>query len=355
MSITRYKVAIVGTGAITATHVNAMRAIPDFNVAGILGRDYERTRKVAAGLELHAFKDYEEILSDPDIKVIDIATSSHLHADYGIKAAQYHKNLIIEKPIDTSPEKATELINLCERNGCLMEVIYQHRYDENIKLIKDLIERNILGKVNYGKFSCRPRRDLEYYRADIEKCRGVLKNNAIHYIDLMIYLMGKEPLSSSGVIRKTRQELEVEDYAHVQLEFEDSTLFEVDISTNVKKSLPTIMEIHGEKGSLVFWGNKIKYLSFDSSLCPVTGTADHMKLYLFEKLKIPLRFHEGSHEHVFRNYLCSLQGKQPVSVDGKTALASLKVVNEIYFNAEQHSRTNNIHTAGYKCTDELNE
>jgi predicted dehydrogenase len=347
MSINRYKVAIVGTGAITATHVNAMRAIPDFNVAGILGRDYERTRKVAAGLELHAFKDYEEILSDPDIKVIDIATSSHLHADYGIKASQHHKNLIIEKPIDTSPEKAAELINLCERNGCLLEVIYQHRYDENIQLIKDLIERNILGKVNYGKFSCHPRRDLEYYRSDIDKCRGVLKNNAIHYIDLMIYLMGKEPIASWGVIRKTRQELEVEDYANVLLEFGESTLFEVAISTNVKKSLPTIMEIHGEKGSLIFWGNKIKYLSFDSSLCPVTGTAAHMKLYLFEKLKIPLRFNEGSHEHVFRNYLCSLQGKQPVSVDGKTALASLKVVNEIYFNAEQRSRTNNIPAAGY--------
>jgi len=336
MDVSKYNIAIVGTGLITKTHINVLKSIPELTIAGIYGKDYTRTEKIAHTLGVKAFRDYQEILSNPNIQVVDISTSSNLHADYGIEAAKHSKNLIIEKPLDVSFEKASELVRLSREKGILLGAIYQRRFDESSILLKKLIDKNIFGKPISGKVICRPRRDLEYYQSAHDGCKGVLINYGIHYIDLITYLLGEEPSSSWGIVRKTRPGLEVEDYASLTLEFKDSFLFTIDISTNVKKSLPTVMEIHGEKGSVVFWGEKIKFTSLDMQLRELPWTTSYLKLYMARRYKIPFRFYSGSHEDVFRNYLDALEGKAAVCVDGSGALASLKVVCDIYNNQQSN-------------------
>ncbi|MDO8427262.1 MAG: Gfo/Idh/MocA family oxidoreductase, partial [Deltaproteobacteria bacterium] len=91
----RYNIAIVGTGRIIKAHVSAIKEIPCFNIAGVYGRDFSRAKDTAFGLGLKAFKEYDEILNDPEVHVVDIANSSDLHAQYGIEAAKHRKNLII--------------------------------------------------------------------------------------------------------------------------------------------------------------------------------------------------------------------------------------------------------------------
>ena len=330
MGINRYNVAIIGTGSITKHHISALRAIPEFNVIGIYGKDPARTEKIASDFKLKAFKKFREILFNPDIHILDITTSSNLHAYYGIEAAKHGKNLIIEKPIDSSLEKAEELVRTCTEEKCLTGVVYQQRFDESIIILKELLSKNLLGRLVSGSVIVRQKRDLAYYRHKENSCSGVLLNNGIHYIDTAIYLIGKAPCSSHGIIKTTRKELSVEDYACVTMEFDDTFQFSIDISTNVRKTLPTIFEIHGEKGSIIFWDKRVKYISLNIPWEKILDSKRLFKLFLAGKLKIPFNFKQGSHKDVFNNYLKALKGIESVSADGGNALASLRIVHEIY-------------------------
>lgn len=330
MKPSRYNIAIVGTGRIIIPHIMALRAIPEYNIAGIYGKDYLRAKQLAAQFGLKAFDDYRKVLTDSNIHIVDIATSSDLHAQYGLEAANHGKHLIIEKPIDVSVDKASQLVKLCELKKSLIGVIYQQRFDESIKLLKDLIDRGFFGKIISGSIIWRQKRDLQYYLDASDKCKGVLMNNGIHYIDLIIYLLGMEPHYYQGITRKTRDGLNVEDYSHILLEFKNSRMFSIDISTNVEKSIPTIIEIHGEKGSICFWGKKIKSVTLDIPRGETFCSKSYFKLFLARKYNIPIGFRSGSHENVFRNYINALRGNENLSVDGKTAIMSLKVVQDIY-------------------------
>lgn len=339
MKTKKYNIAIIGTGRITKAHLDALNNIHGFNVAGIYGRDFARANKLASESGIKAFSEFQEILSNPEIHIVDITTSSDLHADYGIEAARYGKNLIIEKPIDASVNKAEELVQICNEKNCIIGVVYQLRFDETAVLLKKLIDKNIFGRLISGKIVVRQKRDTEYYKTASDKCRGVLLNNGIHYIDLIMHLLGKKPNKFSGIIKKTRQEIDVEDYASVFMEFDNSFLFSIDISTNVNQSLPTILEINGEKGSILFSGNKIKFVSLNNYLMasrPKKITGDILKLYIADKFKLPFKFQEGSHAHVFRNYLNALKGRGNVAVSGADALVSLRIVSDIYKKHSGH-------------------
>jgi predicted dehydrogenase len=333
LGVKGHKIAIVGTGRIINAHLDAIRATPGLDIAGIYGRDHQRTMKLASEHGLRAFKDFKEILSDPEIKIVDIITSSDLHADYGIEAARHKKNLIIEKPIDASVEKASKLVRISKENGCLLGVIYQKRFDEKTRLLRDLIERKAFGRLTSCHITSRLKRGLKYYQEATDGCRGVLINNGIHFIDLIIHLVGKEPRALSGVLERTRDGLTVEDSARVTMEFDKAFVFTLDISTNEEKSQPEIIELCGEKGSIVFAGDKIKSVSPGIVLSTAPWKKSSLKLYLSRKGRTPFRFKAGSHADVFANYLGALNGEEAVSVDGEEALASLRAVDEIYRSA----------------------
>lgn len=322
----KYNIAIIGTGRIIKSHISAIREVSGFNISGIYGRDFSRTKEIAAKLDVEAFKDYSEVLNDPVIHVIDIANSSDLHAQYGIEAAKHNKNLIIEKPIDTSEENASELVKICEKNNCLLGVIYQRRFDGSAVLLKELIKEDVFGKITSGSIVWGQKRDLKYYLEAKDGNKGVLINNGIHYIDLILYLLDEEPKDCEGILKRTRLELDVEDYAEVSLKFKNAT-FTINMTTNLKRSIPTVLTINGEKGSITFEGERI---AFSSIKPPLKWRSNRLKLYLASKYMMPFKFHSGRHEDVFRNYLSALEGREKISVTGKEAIKSLRVVNRIY-------------------------
>jgi predicted dehydrogenase len=331
--MTFYNVAVIGTGNIAKTHLKFLKKIKRFKVVGVYGRDYLRVKEISSQFDIKAFKDFNDILTDDNIQGVDIATSSDLHAEYGIKAAQYHKNIIVEKPIDFSISQAEELVKTCKQNHCLLGVIFQHRFDEITHLLKKLINNEIFGKLISGKIEHSPKRNIYYYLNQEgypnNKCKGVLINNGIHYIDLSLFLFG-EVAGFKGIIRQTRQEVNVDDYANIFMEFKSGFLLNLEFKTNLKKSLPTIIEINGENGSIIFEGNTVRFISLDIPFKSIYTSKDFLKLYLIKKFKLFNEFRSGSHYDVFCNYLSALEKKEKVCVDGNEGLVSLAVVDKIY-------------------------
>src|SRR6185295_14320284 len=103
-----FRVGIVGLGWVAGAHIETCKSVKGAKVTAVCSR---RTLDPAAlekqyGVPLKAYTDYDRMLADPDIDVIDICTPHPYHAEQAIAAAQAGKHLIIEKPIALSGQDA---------------------------------------------------------------------------------------------------------------------------------------------------------------------------------------------------------------------------------------------------------
>ena len=139
------------------------------------------------------YPSYDELLDDPFVEAIHIATPHQLHAEMAIQAAEKGKHVLVEKPIAISLADAERMISACEINEVTLMVGPAHSFDGPILKAKQLIESNQFGRVlaintlNYTDFMYRPRREEEL---STEDGGGVLFSQGAHQFDIVRLLAG---------------------------------------------------------------------------------------------------------------------------------------------------------------------
>src|SRR5262249_32233778 len=119
---------IVGCGMIGKVQAEAIASIPGARLAAACARDEKRVAEFAPKFSAAGYTDYDAFLEHPGTRIVNICTPSGLHAEQGIAAAQAGKHVLVEKPIETTLEKADALIEACDRNGVKLGVIFQSRF-----------------------------------------------------------------------------------------------------------------------------------------------------------------------------------------------------------------------------------
>jgi predicted dehydrogenase len=120
--------AVVGTGFIGRVHVEALRRI-GARVAGVLGSSAERTQAACRqfGLE-SAFESFDQILADPRVDVVHIATPNRWHFGQASRALRAGKHVLCEKPLAMTPQETAELVKLAQTSGLAAGVCYNVRF-----------------------------------------------------------------------------------------------------------------------------------------------------------------------------------------------------------------------------------
>jgi predicted dehydrogenase len=120
--------AIVGTGFIAPVHVEALRrlAVP---VVGILGSSSDKSKAAARILEISkAYLSYEDLLADPNVGVVHLASPNRLHAEQCRLALAAGKHVVCEKPLAMTAAETTALVDLARRTDLVTAVCYNVRY-----------------------------------------------------------------------------------------------------------------------------------------------------------------------------------------------------------------------------------
>ena len=141
------------------------------------------------------------------IDIVNILTPSGLHVENVLELVEFHKPLVVEKPIALKLEEADRIIRACDRNGVKIFVVHQNRYNLPIIKAREALEQGRFGKLVMGTVRLRWKRDQTYY--DAEKWRGtwaydggVFTNQASHHIDMLTWFMGDvESVTAVGVTR----------------------------------------------------------------------------------------------------------------------------------------------------------
>ncbi|RHW37619.1 gfo/Idh/MocA family oxidoreductase [Lysinibacillus yapensis] len=261
-------IGIVGSGSILETHINSIQNMPDAELAAIFTRSRENGEKISGQYNIPYYNDYQDFLHDHHIDIVTIITPSGTHSDFGILAAKKGKHVIVEKPIEINLAKTDELIRVCKESNVKLSCIFQHRFDDGINDIKLALSKGLFGQLNFGAARTTWYRSQEYYDSGAWRGTweldggGALMNQSIHYIDLLLYLMGPVEEVFGYCATRGHERIEVEDISVASLKFKSGALGLIEGNTAAYPGYSASLEIFGNNGSVVIKNDQVEEWNF---------------------------------------------------------------------------------------------
>jgi len=207
-------IAVVGCGYWGPNLVRNFRSLPDCVVTTICDVSQDRLKHLK-GLypDVETETNYENLLNDPTLDAIVIATSVKHHYPMAKSSILAGKHTFIEKPLASSVAQCEELVALAAQKGVILMVGHTFLYSPAIRKIKEIVANGDIGKIRY--ISAR-RLNLGLFQKDI----NVAWDLAPHDISIILHIMGEAPLSINcrGTAHITPG---IEDVTSMNLHFSD--------------------------------------------------------------------------------------------------------------------------------------
>ena len=167
--------------------------------------------------DIRTTKNLEDLVTDPSIDALAIATPVYTHMDVAIQCLEHGKHVFIEKPMASSSEQCLAMIGLAEQGNRVLMVGHVFEYTAAVNKAKEIIDSGELGEICY--ISC-VRVNLGLFQPDI----NVIWDLAPHDISIILHLLDELPTSvnSQGMAHYQKG---IEDVAVVTINFPDSIAF----------------------------------------------------------------------------------------------------------------------------------
>jgi predicted dehydrogenase len=179
----------------------------------LVGRRYPAIRTTA---------DFSELLADPAIDAIAVATPVRSHFDLALAALQAGKHVLLEKPMTETAEQARRLIEVAERRNLVLMVDHTFVYTPAVRKIRDLVAADELGKIYYYDSI---RVNLGLFQHDV----NVIWDLAIHDFSILDYILAEHPVavSANGVCAVPQSP---ESIAYISLFFASGTIAHINVN-----------------------------------------------------------------------------------------------------------------------------
>lgn len=187
------KVGVIGCGYWGPNLIRNFIQLNGSDVVRVADLDQDRLKHMQnlyTGIQTTT--DYKEIILDPEIDIVAVATPVKTHFTFGKEALMAKKHVFIEKPIAASVSQIEELIDLAQKNKRKLMVGHTFEYTAAVRKMKEIIDSGDLGEIYYISSQ---RLNLGLFQQDI----NVLWDLAPHDISIILYLLGCEPESVSAI------------------------------------------------------------------------------------------------------------------------------------------------------------
>jgi UDP-N-acetylglucosamine 3-dehydrogenase len=200
--------AVIGCGVWGVNHARVYAGLEKVKLIKIADTDPER-RRLAEKFDAECCADPRDIYRDEEVEAVSICTPTVTHARLAREALQAGKHVLVEKPMATKLSEAEELVRLSEKEGLVLAVGLVERFNpavaETLRLVKDGCVGQLLT-VHASRLSRRPDRV-----GDV----GVVKDLAMHDVDVVTTVLGAQPVSVFSRCGSLSHSFE--DYAHLSL------------------------------------------------------------------------------------------------------------------------------------------
>ena len=212
-----FRVGVIGCGYWGPNLIRNFDQIGQTDMVAVADLDPDRLnhmKKLYPHLKIT--QEYRELVADPSIDIVAIATPSHTHFDIAAAALSAGKHTFVEKPITVSVGEAEKLIELAKTYDRKLMVGHTFIYTAAVQKMKEIIDSGELGDIYYINSQ---RLNLGLFQQDI----NVIWDLAPHDISIILYLTGQKPLNVSA-IGASHINAAIEDVAVLTLRFSNDLI-----------------------------------------------------------------------------------------------------------------------------------
>jgi UDP-N-acetyl-2-amino-2-deoxyglucuronate dehydrogenase len=261
-----FRFGLIGAGVAAEIHVAAMRTVPGVEVHAIADAVPERARALAARFGIpEVYEDGEALAARAPVDAVAVLTPHHLHLPYVRAAANAGRHVLVEKAIAHTVAAAGELIDACRARGVTLGGVFQNRFTPAARRLRDAVANGGLGRVFLASVTVKEHRAPSYFLDSPWRGRkaeaggGVLMIQAIHMIDLLLWVLGmpRRVVARTGTAVHA---VDVEDVAVGLLELEGGVMAALQATTAAVPEEPPSVDIHGERGTATVsgsWGHLV--------------------------------------------------------------------------------------------------
>ncbi len=334
---------IVGCGMIARFHAAAIKEIRGAKLVGCFNPTIEKAQRFATDQGCTAYEKLDEMLTRPDIDVITICSPSGAHLEPGLMAAKAGKHVLVEKPLEVTLARCDRLIDACEKAKVQLGTIFPSRYHPAAQTLKAAVDKGRFGTISLADAYVKWFRTQQYYDSGAWRGTwkldggGALMNQAIHTIDLLLWLLGPVTEVTAHTSTLSHERIEVEDVAVATLRFANGALGVVEATTGAFPGSLKKIEIAGNQGSAILEEEDLIQWKFAKP----TKLDEKIASELTNRTKSgggagdPAAIGHVAHRELFKDFLKSIREGKPSSIDGYQGRRSVELILAIYKAAKQ--------------------
>lgn len=206
----------------------------DSRVIAVADIDGEKAADVAARFRIpNVYENWRELIANPEIDAVTVATPNYLHAEMAIEAAKAGKHVLVEKPMALTVADADAMLAAAKAAGVVLMVEQTERFSPSHEVARDMLAKGCLGKI--GSIRTRSSHSgPEYWSPgsawffdEKQAGFGAMADLGIHKLDLIRWLVGDEVVDVAAFANtqfKQEKGCQVEDHAVAVLRFSKGTL-----------------------------------------------------------------------------------------------------------------------------------
>ena len=335
---------IIGCGVIAPVHATSCRMLEGVEVTWACDLVEAKARALADTHAIaHVTTDYRELLAADDVDCICLCTDHASHAPIAVAALEAGKHVLCEKALAATPQGLSAMLAAADRHPELVfSGVFQHRFDGANRILKRLVKTRALGELLTAAVHVRCLRTPAYYRADAwrgtwaNEGGGVLINQAIHFLDAMLWITGGATAVSGAYANRTHGEvMETEDTVAASFRLRSGALATLEATCSSHLAWEPTLELHGSLGAVEIRGDHILKIDFADIAVSEKITAELVAAIQQTKSAGGKHYYGTTHPAQVRDFIEAIREGRLPEVTAHSAAQTVRTVFAIYESHRQ--------------------
>ena len=318
-------------------HIRELRARPDAKVVAVVDTVAERREQARMELGSTPYESLKDLLADPAVEVVVVATPSVMHAPDAIAALDAGKHVVVEKPMCMNIAEADDMIRAAHRNGKKLLIHHNMRFGRIYTYLRQLIDSGMIGRVFHIRHHNAGFNRRNDWQTLARNGGGVLNNTVSHSLDVILSILDAKVTGVLGDLQQIASAGDVEDHVKILMRAENGRTADIEVSLaeNIAAAVPAWV-VCGACGTMTSDGKTATIKYFDpaqaAKLEAIDGPAKDRKYGSGDILPWQERvepFEGPSMGTFYDNVYGVLRQDKPMHITPESVREVIRVIGEI--------------------------
>lgn len=319
---------IVKIGMMSFGHMHArsyakcVNELVGADLVGIADDNEQRGKTMAEHFNTKFFASYDDLLN-AGVDAVIVGSENAKHRKLVELAAAAKKHVLCEKPLSTTMEDGSAMIEACRKNGVKLQTAFPVRYAPPIAGLKELVGSGQLGQLLSVSGTNRGMNPGGWFTDTSLSGGGAVMDHTVHVVDIMRWLTGAEIVEVYAEIDNMIFGKDYEDMATLTMTFDNGVFGSLDPSWSRPKSFP-------------YWGDVTMEVVGTNGVVGVDTFAQALDLYSDSNMNHSYQHWGGNMDKgLVESFVNAVANDTPVEVTGEDGLAAVEVTLAAYESAKR--------------------